>query len=79
MRCINFGGFSHRQTVNIVTLARICYRYSYICGVNARAEVVVIETGQVFPFKEHVLCRHGELGEMSEAEAETFIISLIFT
>lgn len=79
MRCINSSGFSHKRAMDIATLARICYRYSYICGVNARAEVVVIEPGQVFPFKEHVLCRYGELGEVSESEAEMFIINLIFT
>lgn len=65
--------------MDIVHLAKICYRYSYICGVNPRAEVVVIEPGLAFPFKEHVLCRYDELGEVSETEAEMFIIELVFT
>jgi hypothetical protein len=65
--------------MDIERLAAICYRYKYICGVNPRAEVVVIEPGALFPLKEHVLCRYGELEGVSELEAEMFIIGLIFT
>jgi hypothetical protein len=67
-----------RNTVDLVRLARICHRWNYICGVSSASEVLIIEPGKEFPFKEHILCRYDELFEMSEPEVTMFIVGVIF-
>lgn len=64
--------------MDIVHLARICGRWKFICGVSPTAEVIIIEPGVEFPFKEYKLCMYAELPEMTDLEVEMFILGVVF-
>jgi hypothetical protein len=64
--------------VTITELDKICFKYGFICGVNSRNEVVIIEPMRQFPFPQHRLCMYDELGEVSELDVGMVILSIVF-